>query len=303
MGWRIFFSLLFIIVVIGLLVFYWFIPTRTTEFIPRGPINSNFSLSNSVAIDMQFYPNMRYPSRIITYKIYNCSLQKKNDMERAFEILSNKTILKFNPAENEEISVTCDNKVKMEEGLFIAGEGGPTKIVQTDLFNVILKGKVLLIRDSSCPNPNIAIHELLHALGFDHSENKNNIMYPVSKCEQTIGDDTIALINELYKTPTYPDLSFENVSAVLNGRYLKAEISVKNDGLIVSKEGKIFIYADDDLENTFDLKPLDIGAGLKMTLENVWISRRNPEKLKFVIDYDFEELDKNNNEIILEVSH
>jgi len=299
MRWKIFFSLIFFLIVVGLLIFYWFIPIGEIRF-NSGPSHSNFSVGNSS--EMQFYPNMRFPNKIISYKIYECGLKKENDMQDAFEIISEKTSLVFNEIENEEeISVTCSEKVKMDEGLFIAGEGGPTKIIQTNLFNVILKGKILLIRDSSCSTPNIAIHELLHVLGFEHSENSNNIMYYTSKCGQTIGDDIIDLINELYKTQSYPDLTFTNVSANVRGTYLDSEINVKNNGLAVSESAEILIYADDKLIKTLELKSIDIGARLKMDLKNAWMSKRNPDKLKFVINSDFSEIDKLNNEIVLDV--
>jgi len=202
MGFKTFFSLLFIIFAVSLLILYWFVPFRTLDFGVKSN-NFNFSLNHSEMQDMQFYPNMIYPNPEISYKIYDCPLQKKNDMENAFEIVSNLSVLEFYPiTQDEEISVTCDSKNKMEEGLFIAGEGGPTRIIEAGEFNVILHGKVLLIRDSKCERPNIALHEILHTLGFDHSDNPNNIMYYLSKCKQTIGSDIPELIHELYVFPT-----------------------------------------------------------------------------------------------------
>ena len=237
-----FLSLIFILFTVLLLVIYWFIPFKTIEFDVTSK-NYNFSLDTSVKESMQFYENMRYPNSQISYKIYDCPLQKKNDMEQAFEIVSNLTVLNFYSINfDEEILVTCESGSRIEEGLFIAGEGGPTNITKGERFSVILNGKVLLIRDSKCERPNIAIHELLHALGFDHSDNQNNIMYPVSKCEQTIGEDIPQLINELYSIPTYSDLSFENVSAVMHGRYLDSNISIRNNGLKNSEKTEIFIY-------------------------------------------------------------
>jgi len=218
MGWKIFFSFIFILFTISLLILYWFVPFKITEFGMKYG-NSNFSLNNESG-NMQFYPNMRYPNPKISYQIYDCPLQKEDNMEWAFEILSDMSILSFYPVNyNEEISVTCDSKNKIEEGLFIAGEGGPTNISKAGKFNVIFHGGILLIRESKCEKPNIAIHELLHSLGFNHSSNPNNIMYYISGCGQTIGEDIPELINELYSIPSYPDLSFENVSAVMHGRY------------------------------------------------------------------------------------
>ena len=127
----------------------------------------------------------------------------------------------------------------MNENYFVAGEGGPTNISSTNDFNVITHGQVLLLRDSDCPTPNVATHELLHALGFAHSTNPNNVMYPVTNCDQTIGQDIPELINTLYSTPSYSDLSFANASAIIHGRYLDTNISISNNGLNDSEQGNI----------------------------------------------------------------
>jgi len=278
---------------------YWFIPLGTNEFTAKSG-DSNFNLENNDSL--QFYKNMRYPEREISYKISECTLQKKEDMQRAFEIIEEKTILNFYPTQvNEEISVTCDSKSKVERGLFIAGEGGPTNISIAGKFNVIFNGQILLIRKSSCSNPNIALHELLHALGFDHSLNQNNIMYSISNCAQTIGEDIIKLINELYLTPTYPDLLYQDVSAVMHGSYLDLNISIRNNGLKNSKDAKIIIYADEKLVKEIELEGLGVGYGRGIILENVWIKKRSVEKIEFFIDYDFSELDKENNKVVLEL--
>ncbi len=301
MGIKTFLSLIFILFTVLLLVFYWFIPFKTIEFDVTSK-NYNFSLNTSVKETMQFYQNMRYPDSQISYKIYDCPLQKKNDMEQAFEIISSMSILNFYSINSdEEISVTCESGSRIEEGLFIAGEGGPTNITKGERFSVILHGKVLLIRDSKCERPNIAIHELLHALGFDHSNNPNNIMYPVSKCEQTIGEDIPQLINELYSIPTYSDLSFENVSAVMHGRYLDANISIRNNGLKNSEKTEVLIYADEKLVTEVELDVLEIGYGRIITLKNIRTKEINVDKLEFFINSSFDELEKNNNRIVLEI--
>jgi len=301
MNWKFFFSVIFILFAISTLIFYWFIPFKTTEFKTK-PSNTNFSLDNYGTETMQFYKNMRFPDSKISYKIDECPLQKKNNMERTFEILSNLTILEFYSTNtNEEISITCDENNKIEEGLFIAGEGGPINITQTQIFNVIHHGKILLIKDSKCPSPNIAIHELLHVLGFEHSENPDNIMYPVSECEQIIGEDQISLINHLYSTPSYPDLVFENVSAIMHGTYLNADISIRNDGLKNSEKFKIIIYADKKIIKEIEVEALRIGYGTQIKLTNIWIKQLNVNELEFVIEYPFNELEKKNNKKILEL--
>jgi len=288
------------LLVIALLILYWFIPFDTVEF-GTSISNPNFNLNSTSLNNMQFYSNLRYPDSEISYKIYDeCTLQKKQDMERAFEIISNLTVLKFYSVNfNEGLSIFCDEKNKIENDLFIAGEGGPVNITQTDNFNVIFNARILLIQDFRCDIPNVAIHELLHALGFDHSSNKNNIMYPVTKCGQSIGEDIPYWVNYLYSFETLPDLSFENISAVMKGKYLDAEISIRNNGLKKTESVKIVIYADGKIIKEIPIESLEIGSGKIISLANIWITQLSIDEIKFVIDSNFDELDKSNNVAVL----
>ena len=289
------FGLLTFIIII-MLVIYFFIPFNTLELTPT-PTNSNFSLDLENS-KMQFYDNMRYFSNEISYKIDGCPLQKRSNMEEAFDILENLTTLEFFEVDfGEEILIECDSNVVVEDGLFIAGEGGPTNITVAGDFNLIYNGRVLLLRESKCPNPNVGLHELLHALGFDHSSNPDNIMYEVSKCKQTIGEDIPQLINELYSIENYPDLSFENVSVNMEGKYLNADLSIRNKGLRFSEKTNLIIYADDKKIKEIEISPLDIGYGTKLTLSNTWIGQININEIKLFLETDSKELDKSNNEI------
>ena len=300
MGWKIFLSFVFFLIVIFLLVFYWLFPLNSFEFGMKNR-NSNFSIG-ALSGDMQFYSNMRYPAQKISYKIYGCPLQKKDDVKRAFDTLSNKTILYFYPIYNdEEISVRCDSKTRIESSVFIAGEGGPTNITKTDKFSVIHNGEILLIKESQCENPNIAIHEILHALGFKHSNNPDNIMYNFSRCSQTIGDDMISIINKIYSYPSYADINLEDVSAVMHGLYLDVNLTAMNEGLNNSGNAKIKIYADDKMIKELDLTPIGIGYGRVISLYNIFIKKLSVDELKIVAETDFSELDKTNNEVLLQI--
>jgi len=302
MGVKTFLSGLLVLFLTITLVLYWFVPFQTMEFTSNG--NSNFSMY-SFGENMQFYKNMRFPEDNISYNIDDkCTLQKKGEMLEAFNWISNETVLRFYPIDaNEEIKISCDDKNRIEGGLFIAGEGGPTNITQTENFNVITKGEILLIKDSECPTPNIATHELLHVLGFNHSENSNNIMYPITSCRQTLGEDIPSLINKLYGVYSYPDLKFENVSATLNGKYLNMNISIKNNGLVESENAELIISSGNTIIKKVLVQPLGVGYRMQITFSNVWVPKIDINEIKFTIDSSFNELDKNNNKEILKIKN
>jgi len=305
MGGRRFLFIVLVLVVAILLLIYFFIPINTIEFSNQGFVqNSSVYDDNSFgSSDLQFYNNMRYKGKEISYKIYDeCTLKKKNDMEHAFEIISNLTVLEFYPVVyGEEISITCSEKNVVEGDTFIGGEGGVTNVTIAGDFNVIFNGKVLLIRDADCPTPNIAIHELLHALGFDHSENPGNIMYEMYDCSQSIGDEIPEFLNEIYSVPEKPDLIFEEVEAVMHGKYLDANISLRNNGISFAPESTLVISADDKVVHEETLSSLGIGFGRRISFANLWINKINVKEITFEIDNDYEELSKENNFYTLSV--
>ena len=301
MSWKEVLGFVFFVVVVALLFLYWFFPLDEIEFKASGLKNTNFTI-NSSSGSVQFYENMRYPNKDISYRIEDCTLQKTDEMQRAFETIENLTVLNFYPVNNkEEIFVTCDSKTRIEGDLFVAGEGGPTKITKSKNFNVIYEGAITLVRDSKCENPNIGIHELLHTLGFDHSDNPDNIMYFVSSCDQEIGQDIIEWISYLYSFPSYTDLAFENASALMHGRYLDITLTINNDGLEDSENSKLIIYADNKSIKEFEIESIPISGGRIITLKNILVLQTRIDKLELFIDYNLPELDKDNNGLILKI--
>lgn len=297
MNIKVIFSFIFVLL-FAFFIFFYFVPFNSVYF--EANTNSNFSLIGEEK--MQFYPNMRFPSSEISYQIIDCPLQKKNDMEYAFNIIENLTSLNFYPVKyNEEISVTCEENERRTGDLFIAGEGGPSNITSIGEFNVILNGEILLIRESDCPKPNIALHELLHVLGFDHSTNPGNIMYNITNCNEVIGQDMINVINELYSTPSYSDLDFNNVSAVLNGKFLDIDMTIRNIGLKNSEDAETIIYADGDEIKKINLEPINIGYGRIISIQNLWISKADIKELELFINSSFNEINKENNRIKLAI--
>lgn len=291
-------TLIFVFTIIATLFIYYPATIEENKFMPIK--NEEPELAQSFAESLQFFPNMRYQDSIISYKIEGCSIKKSDDMRRALQRVASKTVLSFYPVEeNPEIEISCADTGRFEAGLFIAGEGGPRNITKIGDYNLITKGEILLLRDSKCPEPNVATHELLHALGFDHVLNPENIMYNISNCEQDIFNSTILRINEIYSVPGNPDLYFENVSANQSGKYLSLNIDIRNNGFKDSYESKIIILLNNELVKEIILPPLEFGAGKRIKLTNLLIGKANIDELKLTIDSDFEELDKSNNEITL----
>jgi hypothetical protein len=299
MGLKGILAVVFLLFAIGIMVFY-FVPFNTTYFRANSG-NDNFSIIQGNE-SMQFYPNMRFPENIISYRISNCSLQKEDDMEYAFNLIENITPLRFySVTEDEEIFITCEERNRVNKGLFIAGEGGPTNITVAGQLSVITAGEILLIRESDCPKPNIAMHELMHVLGFKHSANPENIMYEITDCEQTIGQDLLDKITELYSIPSYPDLAFGDVSASMTGRMLDMNMTVMNAGLSNSGDSKISIYAENNLIKEIQLEPIKIGYARIITIRNTFVAQLSVSELNVIIESDLNEINKENNKIKLEI--
>lgn len=327
--WKGFFSFIFVLLVLFLLGTYWmgFLGPGEVDLSPKNDRGSNFSVQNksdqndlgglnqsenlqeretdfkvSDSDEFLFYENLRYKDGEISYKISEeCTLGKKEDAVNAFKILENKTVLDFyEVSEKPEILIACQSTKKPKGNTFVAGEGGPVNITQSGQFNVVHYGEVLLIEESekSCPDPNVAIHEILHALGFKHSSNENNIMYDTSKCNQEIGEDIPKLLEELYEIPSQPDLVLEDVKTKTHGGYLDFNASIRNHGLSEAEEFFIKVYTDDNLLKENEIRPLNIGYGTKIISKNIRFESTNFKELKFELDTGYQELNKENNKII-----
>jgi hypothetical protein len=249
------------------------------EDIPYAPYSANFSGANSAGFTdgLQFYPNMRFPEKRISYRLESaCEAEKWRDIERAFEILQNKTILSFySTFEEPEIKVLCSEAREEEaeqKGYFIAGEGGPNNITNATAFAVISQGEISLYKEEKCDEPKIAIHEILHALGFGHINKTNSIMYPVSDCAQEIDRDVIEEINRLYAIESAPDVLIEEATAKRAGRYLDFNITLSNNGIVDSNNVTLYVYSDGEKADSFPVGKIDIGMKKKLSAQNVKVS-------------------------------
>ena len=312
-------KIILIILLIGILSFSgWFLyqnwPGEAEQFQVEIPgTESEGVQAGAEIIDYgeikQFYPNMRFNHNGLSYYIDSlCPEKRVQKMQEAFSILQEKvTLISFFPAKESEadILVGCsEDYIKQEENRFIAGEGGPTEFVNTSLYNVILKGKILLYRESECEAPVVETHEILHVLGFDHSKDPKDIMYNFSSCDQEISNDVINDLILLYGQEPLPDLHISEVNATKRGRYLDFNVGVKNKGMVDINNASLTLISDNEEIGVFYLNEVVFGGGKQLWAQNVKLPSRSTEKVKFVIDKEkrIRELNENNNEIELSVA-
>lgn len=307
------------LIFIGLLGYYIYldIPGNPQELnISFG--NQNFSLNNSADYNTgtevkQFYPNMKFNHNMISYSIdLNCNQDKINQMIGAFDEISSKVgEISFydntdsNKPSDIEVSCSPANKVSVNEDYFIAGEGGAKEVVQTGKYNVITNGIILLYNDKNsikCSEPNVELHELMHVFGFGHSSSKNSLMYPLlDSCNQKLDDSIITELNRLYSEENLPDLYFDNITAIMKGRYLDFNLTIKNSGDVDAKNVSYSVLDEGDLVETRYVGDIKFGAGIAVWVENFKLIHRNPSQISFVIDMNnsIQESDKSNNIVVI----
>lgn len=254
----------------------------------------------------QFYPNMRFPSEKISYYINpNCDPKKSERVLDALNIISNETnIITFNPASEDlaEIVIGCSKEsYQTEKNSFVAGEGGPTKIINSTLYPIILRGKVVLYQEKECDYPITELHELFHVFGFDHVNNSKRIMYPYVSCDQIINPEIIPQIITLYSVPSLPELYFANVSGIKLGKYLNLSIEVSNQGLADAKNVILEIYADGNKIETYDFQDIEYATGKTLEIGNLELPSRNVKNIKLTMVSNEKELNNNNNVVEMNV--
>lgn len=296
--------LIILFAVLGVSLYYLY------QYWPREPVDfEGFEFTDTTPLvanavpSKQFYLRMRYPDREITYSIASsCSSERVASMQEAFDSIEDATALRFVSDTTAMIKVLCSDIAPEagQEDYFVAGEGGPARVLNSTLYSVILEGKIALYRDDDCPGAKVATHELLHALGFDHNNNPQSILYPTLRCDQQIDPEIIASINKLYESDALPDLLFFTASATKSGRYLNFHIEVLNQGLIPSDSVTIGLYSDDELIETFELGAIGIGSRKILDVENLKVPA-DATTLVFVADDgdNIAELYENNNRATL----
>jgi hypothetical protein len=302
--------LLILLVLLGFFAYFLYsvIPGKTQILIPTYPVDNPHlpKLDSNFAQSKQFYDNLRFPTSTVAYKINpDCAQKKIDSINEAFQYLQGKTPLKFVESSEFQLEVVCSDLPPKPDiaNHYIAGEGGPTKIINSTLYSVILSAKISLYRNDKCTSPNIALHELLHVLGYDHNNDPRSILYPTLNCDQKVDSYFIDQLNELYSVEGAPDLKITFVNATKNGPYLSFGVEIANQGLIEADKVTISLKDGDRIIKDFSLDSIDIGTRKVITVSNLKISR-SLEEVRFVVDSDnvVDELNEDNNFVDLRIS-
>lgn len=234
--------------------------------------------------------------------------KKISEVKYVFSTLEDKTSLSFVSSPSPELEISCSDvqRSSANKGYFIAGEGGPTEVINTTLYGVILSAKVSFFREDKCEEPKVAMHEILHALGFDHNNNPGSILYPTLDCAQELDESIIEDLNTIYSVDSKPDLKITSVEASVSGRYLNFELEAINQGLVDAENVYLEVYSDNKLIKSFDLNDINIGIRKTLSVGNLSTGffSRGIDELTFVLDpkNDLDEIFEDNNQISLRVS-
>lgn len=248
----------------------------------------------------QFFPKLRFSDRTLRYEFdARCSPEKIESVLEAFSIFESRTVIRFSEGGNSDIFIACSDLAPPSdnEGHFIAGEGGPTKVLNTSLFTLILESKISLYREDECDDPHIAMHELLHVFGFDHNNNPRSILYPTLDCNQQYDDYFFERLDELYSVDSNPDLFIPEATITQEGRYLSFNISIENQGLALADGVELALIVDSKVIRTFDLGSVAVGTRKLLNVQNQRIPA-NAQVIVLAVDREdtIVELIETNNE-------
>jgi len=237
--------------------------------------------------DIQYFNNMRFARKILGYRIdSSCDDFRKNRMKIAFDILKNRTgIINFVETQTEsDIFIDCKGYYEnISEGFIKTGEGGTYSVINAGKFHIIRKGRISLYKFSdNCNTPNVEVHELLHVLGFKHSDDNKSIMYNTSSCDQDIPADITDKIISLYNIQEIPDLVFENLSYNKGFYYTDFSFDVANKGLRDAKNITVNVDYGNSMALEIELGDFDIGGKKTISVKNLRVY--GDRKIKLGID-------------------
>ena len=95
-----------------------------------------------------------------------------------------------------------------------------------------------------------------------------DVMYPVSNCNQKINNETINAINNIYESPSLPDLLFRKINLSPHKDYINFDIEIYNNGLTNANDVNFSIYGE-NLNRVYELGNISIGGGKIIKVRNL----------------------------------
>jgi len=310
--WKEIFALLFGVLLVAFAVwfFYWQMPGEGVELIEVVEVGQEYEQVNiEYGATPVFSENMRFNHNLISYYIEpDCSEDREQKMKEAFAIFHDKMrIISFYETQkgDADILIGCSREyVDAENGMFIAGEGVPSKYLNGTVFNIILEGKVTLYRETECDDyPVVELHELMHVFGFNHINNPDSIMYNISKCNQRITQDMVETINSLYSIKPLPDVYIDFVNATKKRYYIDFNISVKNKGLVDAEDVILTVSTESGEVKEFDMENVSFFTTRALSVQNLKLPSRWDEEITFEVSLNNGglEMSKDNNIVMMVV--
>jgi len=307
-----------IFLILASVYFYIFLKQTRTVVPVINEVNTNLSATTTSTRQLKTYestpllfPRIRWASMPLSVYVVaaNCTADEAQEVLDAERIWAEKTngIVSFVNSNSNDADVIVDclkDPSSIREGRRIirkVGEGGPSSVYDTGLFNLTTKGKIYLFTSTvGCDRPIIAIHEMGHVLGLDHSDNPDSVMYEYEECTQDITPEIVNTLQSLYSEPPKPDLYFSEASASQKNFYLFLNTTIKNEGLVASSPTIFSILVNGREVKTISLDSIKPAQGYFYSLSNLFVSNEVTD-LKLVIDpiNKIDELSKTNNMISL----
>jgi len=261
------------------------------------------ALENATDTLEMFYPNMRFVSNNLSFGFTGeCTPDKKERVYEAFNIIATETkILSFKESlANPKIVIFCSEVEKeTTENTYIAGEGGPEKVLNSTLYPIIGGGRVYLYgtkKESNCEYPVVEIHELMHVFGFNHIKNKSSILYPYLDCEQKLDVEIIDELRRLYSIEPKAELKIKEANVSKSGVYLNFDIKIENIGLIDAKNNVLRIKtSSSSLIKDFELDDIEPGTTQTLKVQNLKLPSRNTDGVVIEIITETKEFYPENN--------
>lgn len=296
--------LMILLVSFGFHYLYDNLPLNPTKLSTEGIIDTSEEIIDYGETPM-FAENIRFSKNEVSYHIdESCLISQSLRIREAFNIIESYveklSFLESIDEDSSDIYVSCSNEeIEVGNNLFAVGEGGPTKIIKVGRFNLIEEGRIHLYKASTCDYPVIELHELLHVLGFDHSENPKSIMYEIYKCDQRITSDIVKTLNELYSIEPLPDVKISKLEVVKKGKYLDFNITLVNEGMADVGLVELVLLSEGKEISSFVLNDVYKGYARTLTVQNLRMFSSNIEVIDFYVDYEnkIAEIDEDNNQV------